>query len=292
MKFRIEWQRMKADPLHLLWVPIYVLAGVLLLPLFDSAFVRLGLKVRISYFINFLSIPVIAGGLRIEEGIKRFGGETLVHSWSDHTTIVLYAILSSIILLPFFEWALKERARWRENPKPGFPFKIVVSVGLTGSLLFGTVWLSAFGPIRSASAYRSLHRGQTVSANKDALINDLNFLALKAQSFYFVPTKEGGGGGRWLNIQGKSNQALTLQDIEHHEPIIGRVIGDAFPQKPSRFVLQVFGEDSLAIWGIGSELGDDTTFVNKNGERGKLELQMLVTPKKISTNERNTNDRN
>lgn len=285
MKFKIDWQRMKSDPLHLLWVVGYCIAGGIPFILLVNA-----LGSDSIYMWSLEPVPSVAGGMRIAEGIERFRGHPVVHSWNlGHTLILLSTIFFYIILLPLFIWAMNKRARWREIPQSRFPLKIVVFLGLTGWHVFVTVAYSILGPIATTLVFRSLRQVQTVQSNKDVLINDLNFLALKAQSFYFVPTKEGGGGGRWLNIQRKSNQALTLQEIEHHEPILGWIYGDAFPQKPSKFVLEVFTEDSLAIWGIGSERGDNTTFVNKDGQHGKLELQMIVTPKKLYTNERNTN---
>lgn len=282
MKFRIDWQLIKSDPLHPLWVVGFAIVG----STFAWVSNVFGTSVR-GLWKPILEPAVSAGGVRIQEGLAFFRGDP-VGGWNlDHSLILLSIIFLYVILPPLFLWAIKARARWRQMPRSRFPLKIFVSLGLTGSLVLFIATYSIIGPTFAIYVYRSLHSGQKVQANKDVMMHDLAFMALRAQSFYFVPVKDGGGGGRWLNVQKASNQALTLQEIEPVEPVLRRI--SDFPQKPSKFVLEVFREDSLAIWGIGSEPGNDVTFVNKDGQKGKLEFQMIVTPKKSYTNERNTN---
>jgi len=122
---------------------------------------------------------------------------------------------------------------------------------------------------------------QKIFANKDALTNDLNYVALKAQSFYYVDVKDGGGGGRWMNIQRDGNTKVGIDEIGLSTPVTGNVVGKLFPQQPSRFVLTVHTPDSLTVKGVATEEGDLNNFENADGRRGRIQTSVVVTPKRI-----------
>jgi hypothetical protein len=80
---------------------------------------------------------------------------------------------------------------------------------------------------------------------------------------------------------------LGIEEVAPAEPIVGKVTSNLFPQSPSRFLLNVHTQDSLTIWGIGKDEGDIDSFANEDGRRGRLQMKVIVTPKKIYVNSDN-----
>jgi hypothetical protein len=280
MKFKIKWQQIKSDPLHILWVTGYVLAGGFVLGLVNTVLGRT--MVSATVIMRIVPAPhIVAGGMLIYEAIQRFQGHPIVHTWRvEHTFLVVSIILAYVVALPIFLWALRERSRLRQGDgRNQFPFKIAFGFGFSGPIVAFAAIIAIIGPILSSGVYTSLRNTQIIQSNGDALINDVNLMVMKAQSFYFVSTKDGGGGGRWKNINRKVGSEITLKDIELSESPIARVYGSSFPMEHSEFNLEVYSEDSLAIWGTRNDPGSDENFVNKNGQRAKKQIHVTVTPK-------------
>jgi hypothetical protein len=280
MKFKIDWQRIKSDPLHILWVTGYVLIGGVVLGLLNAGLTRI--TGSASPHITLIPVPqIVSGGMRIAEGLERFSGHPIVHIWRvEHTFLIASIILGYVVALPIFLWALRERSRWTQGERANrFPLRIALGFGFSGPFVAFSVFLALAGSILSSSVYLSLGRAQTIQSNIDALINDVNLVAMKAQSFYFVSTNDGGGGGRWKNINRESGSEITLKDIELTESPSSRIVGNSFRMERSEFILEVYREDSLAIWGTRNGPGADASFANKNGQRGKIEIHATVTPR-------------
>jgi len=81
-----------------------------------------------------------------------------------------------------------------------------------------------------------------------------------------------------MNIPGRSPSTLTLEDMALPEPVLARIYAPQFPQQPAHFVLEVFAEDSLAIWGVGHEEVANKSFSNKDGRKGKIQVCFSVGP--------------
>jgi len=279
MKFKINWQRIKSDPLHILWITGYVMAGGFVLGLANTGLARI--IGAATPHTTLIPVPhIVSGGMLIAEALERFSGHPIFHTWRvEHTFLVASIILGYIVALPIFLWALRERSRWRQDEhRKKFPVKIALGFGSSGPIVVFIAITAVTGPILSSAVLTSLKSAQTLQANIDALISDANLVALKAQSFYFVSTKEGGGGGRWKNIDREYVSEITLKDIEAESPIT-RIYGSSFPMKRSEFALEVYSEDSLAIWGTRNDRGSDANFANKNGQRGKIEIHVTVSPR-------------
>ncbi len=281
MKFRISWQDYKADPLRLIWVVLYAFVfGLALFPLVAFA-------VRLFYPDLFLYITfapfVEVGGSIIEQGLERFSGKEIVPVWTAFHTHIVSEIVTCYVIAPaLFLWGLRERAVWRQvSGERRFPTKIVLALGLSASIVMGVAFLSTIPPFIAYSVRLSMQNAQKAQANKDVLINDINYVALKAQSFYFVDVKDGGGGGRWANIQRNGSPELGIDEIAPAKPVTGDVVGKLFPQQPSRFVLAVRTADSLTVKGVATEEGDFADFENADGRRGRIQVSIAVTPKRI-----------
>ena len=282
MKSKISWEDMKSDPLHILWVVGYAIlfgAALNVIPglLLKALTVNRGL-------LWFGPVPFVeAGGLKIAEGLDRFSGKEIMLVWTlYHTKIITSIVMCYVIAPPLFVWGLKERMLWRQGSgERRFPAKIVLALGLSSFIVIGVALGSTVPSFIAYSVRVSLMNAQKIFANKDALINDINYVALKAQSFYYVDAKDGGGGGRWMNIKRDGNPTLGIDEIGLATPITGSVVEKLFPQQPSRFVLTVHTPDSLTVKGVATEEGDLNNFENADGRRGRIQTSVVVTPKRI-----------
>jgi hypothetical protein len=83
-----------------------------------------------------------------------------------------------------------------------------------------------------------------VSANRDAVTNDLVNLAARAQQFYRRPTALGGGGGSFTGLSGTTGlQKLTNRATNANGTYSISVAGD---------------ENGVVLQGVGTELADGT----------------------------------
>lgn len=282
MKFKIKWDDMTSDPLHIVWVVGYAMIFGLALNLIPGILLRILTENKAATLFG-LAPFVEAGGLKIAEGLDRFSGKEIRSVWTPiHTHIISSIVMCFVIAPPLFVWGLRERMLWRQGSgERRFPTKIALALGLSASIVMGVVLMSTIPPFIAYSVRLSMLNAQKTFANKDALTNDLNYVALKAQSFYYVDVKDGGGGGRWMNIQRDRNPTLGMDEIGLATPIIGNVVGKLYPQQPSHFVLTVHTADSLTVQGVATEEGDLSNFENADGRRGRIQTRVVVTPKRI-----------
>ncbi len=279
---------MRIDPLHWVWLVGYVFAAMILGGILNDALYRSdsikGIVLHFGRSPLVTPFPyVVAGGLKIADGLDRFSGNPIIQEWkSEHLFLLLSILVSYVLAVPSFIWAIKERQHWRENHARGkFPIRIAFAIGIGGAFVVPMLLISAVGPVMSSSVRSKMQEAQTVYANRDAVMYELNLMALKAQGSYFVSLGEGGYGGKWMNIQRKGSPTVTLEELQVQEPDLNRVYAELYPQRPSKFVLEVYSEDSLAIWGIGAETSEGSLFVNKDGQQGKNQAHAVVTPKKV-----------
>jgi hypothetical protein len=289
MKFKIRWSELRSDPLHIVWLLVYaILAGVAINVIPDALNKLLFTDAKPLWLSSFSrGVPFIeAGGLRIGEALDRFSGKELTSSWGAEQTKILISILVTYVLaLPLFVWGMRNRTLWRlETGARRFPTRIVIALGLSGSLVMGSCLLATFPPFISLNVRKSLDNAQRAQSNKDALLNDINYAALRAQSFYYTDVVDGGGGGRWKDIRRAGNPMLGIEEIAPSEPVIGKVVKHFYPQHPSRFLLMVHAQDSLSICGVGNEDGEVDTFANEDGRTGRVQVRAIVTPKRIFVN--------
>jgi hypothetical protein len=280
MRFRIKVPNFEADPLHTFWVAVYAVCFGIAWSLFGTLLVHLtnpgGIYITPLPFI-------MVGGDALAQALDRFSGKELVVVWGGlQTATVIQLVIYYIVAPTAFVWGLNERALWRQQTgERKFPWKIVLSLGTTATIIVSIVLGSLVPPLIHYRVRVSVMEAQRIQANRDALMWDLNYAALRAQSFYFVDVKDGGGGGRWKNIQRKGNPTLTIDEIAPPEPVVQNVAGKLFPQQPSKFRLEVHTADSLVVYGIAVEDGDNADFANADGQKGKIQFSIGVMPKKI-----------
>ena len=143
------------------------------------------------------------------------------------------------------------------------------------------IMLAFIPSVLSATVGTKVHLNSINSAEdsrqKDLMRSQLMNLALDASSTLFLPHKHGGGDGSFLTY-GSSNSPITLNDLSSYE-------------KESAFDFRIHGEvtdSSLTIVGVSSRPGKDEEFQNVNGEIGRQQLAITVTPYKENIFEVNT----
>jgi hypothetical protein len=95
----------------------------------------------------------------------------------------------------------------------------------------------------------TMFQDNAVSANRDAVINDLVNLASRAQQFYRRPVALGGGQGAWDGSNGGT--ALTMSNLTS-KPVNAN----------GTYVLGTVSAGSVIINGTGTETGTDGALIS------------------------------
>ncbi len=173
--------------------------------------------------------------------------------------IVLFVVGPSL-------WIWSEiRNEENENPiKKGITWyvgAIIVILGLVTGVLGSTV---------EAIVFQNTQESAAISKHEDSLRGQLGMLAFDAVERYHQLRSLGGGDGSFRGIQaGDTVRAIQLPDLESY--------GNTDPE--TEFVLKKVESDStITIYGIGQKKGGDPNFENANGETGKVQISITITP--------------
>ena len=125
----------------------------------------------------------------------------------------------------------------------------------------------------------SMFKSNAQSSNRDQVINDMNNLAAKAQQFYRKPTAMAGGGQSFGAVSA-SIPGFTLAPVDtgnangsYYVTNTGGFTAGTYATPPTSHSITQTGQvDSVYIWGIGTEIGNDgshkveaVTTVTQNG---------------------------
>lgn len=285
MKFRIDGQAFKTDPLHAGRLAICIVVFGALVYFVDA--IRAEFMPPFPFQLSYSVLPpphFYLAGLKVTEGIDRFGGDIGDPSWKWSYLKILVVLLFSFIVAPtLLVWGLRARAEWRQKRETrGSPIFIAAALTVGGYYFLLLSFVALVAMPTQLWVMETQRKESRLAAQRDAIAVDLQLMAFKARTFYHLPVPDGGGGGRWMNIPGRRSSTLTLEDIAHPEPVLARIYAPLFPQQPAHFVLEVFAGDSLAIWGVGHEEVADKSFPNKDSRRGKIQVCLGVGPTTIS----------
>jgi len=282
MKFRTEWQKIRTDPLNGAGIAVYTLILFLIIFLLDFGFRAIvdsseGMWTRIL-----VPAPhVVAGGLKIGQALERWRGHLEPNLWDGKLTFLVFLLIVPYVIVPMLVvWGIRARRQWRlESPRHGFPWKIALALALGWYVAIMTCLMALVGSLVGLSAYGSLQSAQTVQTNRDALLADMNLVVSRARTAFFVPREKGGAGGSWWKDNKSKEPQISLDALAPVTPVLSRHLAAGFPQKASRFFMEVTAPDTLFLWGVGTERGDSESFENKDGQRGKVQIRQIVTPK-------------
>lgn len=210
---------------------------------------------------QFILYPwVVAGGLTIEQGLDLFSGKSVQPlSFEQQATLLgglwLVAVLGPTLFL------LGWRQRRRERASGTVSGKLRTSTIIY--FLGGIVTLTAALPALPAAMVQrvvaqQMYDAQAIASNRDAIINELNWIALHAVQYRILPKELGGGVGSYAGYTMPAHMATTdnasyaIQDLTADK--IGFVATST--RYPASTVSVAFGSDGRPIpisWRYGGD---------------------------------------
>jgi Tfp pilus assembly protein PilE len=106
----------------------------------------------------------------------------------------------------------------------------------------------------------TMFNDSAVSANRDAVTNDLVNLASRAQQYYRRPTALGGGGGSFATLSGTGMSLLT------------KTSGTTMVNGNGTYEIVSASASTIQFRGVGTETGNDPA----GGVNGKVTVVMNV----------------
>jgi Tfp pilus assembly protein PilE len=94
----------------------------------------------------------------------------------------------------------------------------------------------------------TMFNDSAVSANRDAVTNDLVNLASRAQQYYRRPTALGGGGGSFANLSAGSGMKLLT-----------KTSGSSMTNGNGTYTIVTSSASAIQLQGLGTETGNDNT---------------------------------
>jgi hypothetical protein len=192
--------------------------------------VRFGVESPTSIF------PWMIGGRQtIENGLRAFSGKPPEPPPIDDRARALGPLLISMVLCPtvfFLEWRRRRLAK--ASPLQRTPPTLSsVFYSLCGLV---TVFVAvAVGPIAyiGENARADMRHAQAVQSNRDAMINELNLLALDAAQYKILPKQLGGGGRSFVGYSVPETNAKTEEAsykvTEIRNVVVFRAASTRFP---------------------------------------------------------------
>ena len=283
MKFRIDWQKFKDDPLSAERIVIYLaaLGGVYLYLSTDP-------YKMIYHFVWSTMYPIIfppyilVGGSKVLDGIRRFSNEPIDNSWRlIHTGIMLWTMFLYIICPAIFVWGIRLRHKYISEQLSGkFRSFIGMAVAFGGFFVILNVYSLILIPISLSTTY-NMESTNKQSRNRDSIFLDIAAAGNKAREVYFLPKELGGAEANWMGFEIDNPRAIQVDDIKIVKPILEFIATPEFPVKPAKIFLEVIKKDSLILWGIIDHKGFKEHFANKDGRVGLIQVRTIVTPDRI-----------
>lgn len=139
---------------------------------------------------------VYGGGRTIANGLRAFSGQVPEPLPAGLRAAALVLVLINMVLCPtlfFLEWRRRELTKTLSLEHP------LLRISSVFYALCGMITIAAgvgLGPAAyfSEKARADLRHAQAIQSNRDAMINQLNMLALDATQYRILPRQLGGGG--------------------------------------------------------------------------------------------------
>jgi hypothetical protein len=287
MSFKINWQRFQEEPLHparvgLAILVVFLVVGGLSYWTLPAKSLRSpwssdsSLESYLKY-ISTWSPYLMAGGLRVSNGILAFSGKPPSEHWPFVHQTVLVGIEVCYILGPaILLWAFKARANWvaKKVTRPS-PQLILPVIGICGFLVLFQLLIPTLGNLSSWRFWQKMKENDRKSRILEATSSSVASLALMARVLRASP--EAPGGGHWSHSAG----GITLEKMQSGLSSAKKGIWPDGVESPLHFIMEIESPDSMTVWGIADEEGEDTAriFVNKDGRSGRIQVHAGVTPK-------------
>lgn len=168
----------------------------------------------------------LAGAHTINNGLLAFSGKPPEAPNGKDQVRVLAGFLAVSVLCPtvyFLRWRRRKLASASiAEPEPWSLVRVFFGMCSVLTLLV-TVALPPIA-IRAEMVQHSLRDAQAVQSNRDAIINDINFISINVAQFYILPT-ELGGGGRSLEVYVLPQEMTKTENGSYVATVEGRKVG-------------------------------------------------------------------
>ncbi len=184
---------------------------------FGSMIINLGYMkvpiVREDFTLLYFVFPWIkAGGLTLANGLSEFSGKspepvsTVNYLLTILSLIVMYVVAPTLF---FFRW--RER-RLAKIENPGLSYQLPTVSFIIGSVLLLYVIIPTIPTaIIQPMTFQNLKQAQTLSTNRDRLINGITAIAVNARQYRILPKRLGGGEGTYKGYV-LPNELMSTQE--------------------------------------------------------------------------------
>lgn len=209
-----------------------------------------------------------AEGLVTKLAISTFQGMSEVgHHWDARVYAMLGMVLSFIIGPSLWIYAEIKHQVDNEGSIKSQNKGAVWYIGIVVVMLSLQVVPSA---IMKVVVSQDSKESIAASKNEDELRMGLMRLGLEAYERYYLPHEFGGGAQNFRSIPTVDNdmRAISLTDLENYD----ESAHNSYQLAP------VKSDSVIAIYGVGYKSGPDPVFKNINGQKGRLQMGIEVTP--------------
>lgn len=226
------------------------------------------LNVDLTHFFRNLgfvfSLPALKiSGYETVQAINDFGGKPEdLSGFAEVAIVPAVGIFIVLILAPFLLLKGYIQANNSENPQKRswtwYVGAIMIMLALIPAALSATV---------GTKVYMNTVESSENSRQRDVLRSQLMNLALGASYLLFLLQEKGGGDGSFRNI-GTDSEPISLDDLKSYTA-------------DSNFEFQIYetiSDSMITIVGISDQVGNEEDFQNVNGETGRQQISVEVTP--------------
>jgi hypothetical protein len=295
MTFRINFRRAWKDPLHPAWIILAILELGILIEAFNQ-FVLHSPSLRglivwakppaLEFFVQDLNRAlwgsyVVAGGIRVSEGIGAFSGKPITGAWDTGHTMVMISMLLSYIIGPvLLLWGLNARKKWmREKHAKPSPLSILITTTLGGYIVAFALLVPTLSSLISWNSWQRMKADTRVNAIRDGAISSISALGFQAQLLRWMPGTK--GGGPWMENPG----GITVADLQVVLPSMEKSLWQPGARSSMKYCLEITSPDSLTLWGIADVQGMNSggIFRNRDSSSGNVQVRVGVTSSQLTT---------
>ena len=201
--------------------------------------------------------PLIASGITVQYAIEEFQGVELKQVPVRTKFLLLAVLVLDFVLIPgcfLFLWRNTFIKKSQNGDNSGSTFRERGSKFLlifSGVLLVYVCLINAGYAISAPAIFKVMLQDNTIDQNRSRVIADLDEIAFKANQYYHLPAKMGGGGHSFRSHLDPSRKSwLTLSELGVSEATEG-----------GSYSVKAFKNDTLLIlFGKGKARLSDGTF--------------------------------
>ena len=136
-------------------------------------------------------------------------------------------------------------------------------------LIVGGLVFAVPATIMKGIVFNQTWESAAQSKNLDELREDLYQMGYNAFELYYLPRESGGGGGSfYLPGDNGEERSITLSDLGSFNE----------ESKNSFYMSEEISDSTITIYGVGYKNSDNSGFKNANGDSGRVQVSLRITP--------------